>query len=106
MNPSLQNDEQNDAVWRLESHVCRVCLTRLVSRPGTGSSRVYHCPNCGAEAAGKCADVLCACGMKIRRPTRDGRSGVQLVDANVRCMPNPSPTPDFPSLFVASDASG
>jgi hypothetical protein len=41
--------------------------------------------------------ALCACGLQVRR------AGV-LVDAGLRCQPNPAPTPDFPSLFVAAEA--
>jgi hypothetical protein len=32
---------------------------------------------------------------------RDGVNGPRMVDAGLRCRPNPKPTPDFPSLFVA-----
>lgn len=53
-------------------------------------------------ADAECADALCCCGIKIRKMGRGGKAGA-LVDAGVRCIPNPSPTPEFPSLYVASE---
>lgn len=88
--------------WRLEPHVCRACFSRLVSRPDAGGRR-YHCTNCGLEALGAGPEVLCSCGLKIRRPLKGAGSGHTLVDAGVRCMANPAPTPEFPSLFVAGE---
>lgn len=63
----------------------------------------YQCTNCGLEAVGHDASVLCCCGMKVRKATRAHTSGTMLVDAGIRCMKNPEPTPDFPSLYVAGD---
>ena len=89
--------------YRLEPHVCRVCHTRLVSCADAAGRR-FECPNCGAGATGRDASVLCCCGMKIRRPLKNGASGQQLVDAGVRCQLNPAPTPEMPSLYVAGHA--
>jgi hypothetical protein len=98
--------------WRLEPHVCRSCFSRLVScstetrvlgAPPAGSTRLYQCTNCGLEATGAAPEVLCACGMKIRKTTRGGRSSVVLGDAGIRCMANPEIRADFASLFVAQE---
>lgn len=95
---------QDSCAWRLEPHICRACFSRLVSQPTQGGRR-YLCTNCGQEAHGHDASVLCCCGLKIRRPSRTGKSGVALVDAGVRCQPNPDPRPEFPSLYVAMEAA-
>lgn len=95
-------DAADADAWRLEPHVCRACFSRLVSRQAPGG-RMYHCTNCGLEAQGAGPEVLCSCGMKVRRPLKGAGSGHALVDAGVRCMPNPDPRPDFPSLFVAGE---
>ena len=97
------NNKKNDEC-RLEPHVCRECFARLVSFPVGGGLRRYFCPNCGAEAEATSADELCCCGIKIRKPGRSGKAAV-LVDAGVRCIPNPDPTPLFPSLYVASEVA-
>lgn len=82
---------------RLEPHVCRHCFGRLVSEVLPGTRLRYECSNCGAVAMGSKVQVLCACGLQLRHhgPARG------TVDAGIRCRPNPAPTPEFPSLFVA-----
>lgn len=89
-----------DAGLRLEPHVCRLCFGRLVSTPGEDGHRRYQCTNCGAAADGETPAVLCACGLTFRR---HGRAD-QAQDAGLRCQLNPSPTPEFPSLYVAAEA--
>lgn len=90
--------------WRLEPHVCRVCFGRIASRPADGDEdtdrRVYSCTNCGAEAEGNRASVVCACGTKIRSGASKGR----LIDAGLRCHENRARSMEFPSLYVASHA--
>jgi DNA-directed RNA polymerase subunit RPC12/RpoP len=85
--------------WTLEPHVCRECFGRLLSQPRARGHRLYVCANCGTEALGRAADVLCACGLKLR----NHGPGAPLVDAGLRCQPNPEPRPEFPSLFVAAE---
>lgn len=90
-----------DAGWLLEPHVCRHCFGRLVSkadgaRPGAWR---FLCTNCGAEEVGAAPAVLCACGIQLR----NHGPGPDLVDAGLRCQPNPEPSPDFPSLYVAAE---
>ena len=95
---------QDSGVWRLEPHICRACFSRLVSQP-TQDGRRYQCTNCGQEAHGHDASVLCCCGLKIRRATHLHKSGQRLVDAGIRCQPNPEPRPEFPSLYVAMESA-
>lgn len=99
-----------DTLWRLEPHVCRKCFSRLVSRPvmdaGVIGQRIYQCPNCGAEEQTTSAEALCCCGIKLKKPNRIGtKSSDALIDAGVRCIPNPEITTQFPSLYVASEVS-
>lgn len=84
--------------WRLEPHVCRSCFSRLVSRQADDedAGRVYLCTSCGLEGAGHRADVLCACGTKLRK------GKVAWVDAGIRCHENLARSPEFPALYVAS----
>jgi len=100
---SCEPSAQTQDSWRLEPHICRACFSRLVSQGAGGASRRYHCTNCGLEAVAEAADALCCCGTKIRRPTKGSKSGHSLVDAGIRCVVNPSPTPDMPSVIVAAE---
>lgn len=89
------------AVWRLEPHVCRHCFGRIAScATAAAGTRVYQCTNCGEGATGRSPDVLCSCGTQLRRPGPDG----QPVLLGLVCQPNPAPSPEFPSLFVAAEA--
>jgi len=89
---------------RLEPHICRACHSRLCSTPipGRPGARLFACTNCSAQAEGHTAAVLCCCGTKLRRSGKSGRTGVAEVDAGIRCIANPEPTPEFPSLYVAA----
>lgn len=86
--------------------MCRLCFGRLVSHGAMDAqrddakTRRYQCTNCGAAADGETPAVLCACGLTFRR---HGRAD-QAQDAGLRCQLNPSPTPEFPSLYVAAEA--
>lgn len=80
--------------WVLEPHVCRHCFGRIVSQP-SGGGRLYHCTNCGAEAEGDSASVVCACGAKAHRK----HAGE--VDLHLRCRENENRTPAFPSVIIA-----
>lgn len=112
---ALVPESSTGDVWSLESHVCRGCFGRLVSRaanPGLvmsgmtqAGTRLYQCTNCGMKASGQSGAVLCACGLKIRKATRAGRSSVALADAGIRCVPNTEIRADFPSLFVALEVA-
>jgi len=102
--PVSRNNQKKELV-SLEPHVCRKCFGRLASIPLADGFR-FVCTNCGSEAEGQKADVLCCCGIKIRKMGRNGsKAGQTLVDAGVRCIANPSPTPEFPSLYVASEVA-
>jgi hypothetical protein len=105
--------EPRPEAWRLEPHVCRACFSRLVScatetrvlddGPLVPSMRLYQCTGCGVEALGSVPSVLCSCGLKLRKPTKAGRSGVALVDAGIRCVANPEIRAEFSQLFVAQE---
>jgi hypothetical protein len=89
-----------NAQWEIEDHVCRHCFGRMVStRLSSGATR-YRCTNCGAEGEGHAPSVLCACGLKLR----SAAPGLDLVDAGIRCVPNPSPSAAFPSQIVAAES--
>lgn len=97
-----QGSDKKNTLWQLEPHICKNCFARLASRSAGGDLRKYVCTNCGVEAEAADAGALCCCGIKIRKVGRGGK-GETLVDAGVRCIPNPNPTPLFPNLFVASE---
>lgn len=89
------------SAFRLEPHCCRVCFGRVAST-ATEHGRLFVCTNCGLSATGSKPDVICSCGLKIRKSKGDGRSGQVMVDAGVRCHPNKRVSPEFPALYVAS----
>lgn len=100
-----QADGRN-ASLRLEPHVCSSCFGRVASEIScaeTGARR-YFCTSCGLDAVGHKASVMCACGIKLRKPKGDGRSSAVMVDAGIRCHENRSPSLEFPALYVASYA--
>ena len=86
-----------ETLFSLANHVCRRCFGRLLSAPGTGNNRRYVCSNCGESASGQSPDVLCACGMTLKERGPNIRLLV--------CTPNPNPTAELPSLFVAAAAA-
>jgi len=63
----------------------------------------YQCTNCGVTAEGENVASLCACGITIRKNNAAGRSGGPQIDAGIRCIANPKPSPEFPQLFVATE---
>lgn len=80
--------------WAIEDHVCRVCFGRILMRETFDRRRIYRCSNCGAEAEGRTAAVVCSCGIKLKTN----------VDAGIRCQVHDTPTPEFPSQVVAVQA--
>lgn len=94
---------ESEYIWRLEPHVCRHCFARIASAKA-GHGRLYRCTNCGLEGESGRPSVVCACGIKLRKARADGRSGEAVIDAGVRCHPNPDPSPANPALYVASYA--
>lgn len=104
----LGPETKKKETWELEDHICRKCFGRLVSKSVPGSVpgtelRLYRCSNCGAEAQHTHADALCCCGIRIKRAGRNGTKAGSLVDAGVRCIPNPERSPMFPGEIVASE---
>lgn len=90
-----------EKAWSLEPHICRKCFGRLVSAALANGSRAYRCTNCGTESEATEASAVCCCGIKIRKPGR-GKT-INLVDAGVRCIPNPNRSAQFPAEIVASE---
>lgn len=88
---ALKRNRKAEEVWRIEDHVCRVCFSRVLSRPGEDGGRLYRCSGCGTEAVGHAASSICACGLKLK----NGR------DLGVRCVVNESPSPEAPVQVVA-----
>lgn len=99
----IANELHSAIDWRLEPHVCRHCFGRLVSRPLHGDLREYQCTNCEATAQHTDATQACCCGIQIRKRNGAGRSGGPMVDAGIRCIPNPERSPAFPGAYVASE---
>ncbi len=106
INPDSAEIKKNEQ-WTLEDHICRHCFARVLSRPIAGGDlRLYRCSNCGEEAQHINADALCCCGIKIRKVGRNGsKAGAVMVDAGVRCIPNPERSPSFPGEIVASEVA-
>jgi hypothetical protein len=50
-------------LWRLEDHICRNCLGRVVSRTAEDGQAIVQCSNCGAEGIGEPSGICC-CGIK------------------------------------------
>lgn len=94
-------DKKSAPLWRLESHCCRACFGRIMSRPSDDEDgdTVYRCSNCGIEVEGTKPSVMCACGTKIRK---GGKQSATFVDAGLRCHVNQHQTPSLPSEIVAS----
>lgn len=89
--------------WNLEPHVCRECFGRMASRPAAGGKIEVLCTNCGANGITETIDNSCCCGVKVRKRNGAGRSGGPMVDAGIRCIPNPERSPAFPSMYVAQE---
>lgn len=70
-------------------------MGRVLARESVDGRRHYRCSNCGAEAEGSSEAALCCCGIRFGRARRD---------AGIRCVPNPSPTPECPAEIVAVQA--
>lgn len=83
----------NEVTWRLESHCCRVCFGRVLSRPTPSGGRVYRCADCGIEKEGSRPHVLCACGAQLNAR-----------NASIRCVANEKKTAEFPFEICAQQA--
>ena len=97
------NSLDHDANWRLEPHVCKACFGRLVSRQLLNDIREYRCTSCETSTQHTDATVGCCCGIKIRKRNTVGRAGGPMIDAGIRCIPNPEKNAAFPSAYVASE---
>jgi hypothetical protein len=70
-------------------------MGRVLARESVDGRRTYRCSNCGAEREGASEAAICCCGIRFGRGRRD---------AGIRCVPNPSPTPECPAEIVAVQA--
>lgn len=89
-------------LFELTDHICRVCYGRVVkgARPDgepDDHAHTWRCTNCGVEAVARQVSSLCACGQRLKPLKSKG----PWRDAGVRCVRNPNPSPEFPSLIVA-----
>ncbi len=75
-----------EGIVHLEPHVCRHCLSRVVSRDGE-----FFCSGCGVTCNGK-PHGICGCGASI--------NGVRKRAAPFRCGLNPNRGPRSPANFV------
>jgi hypothetical protein len=91
-----------EPVFTLMPHICRHCFGRLASRLNDGLQE-YRCTNCETVTVALSHEEACCCGMKIRKRNGAGRSGGPMVDAGIRCIPNPEKSPAFPSAYVACE---
>jgi len=89
--------------WDLEPHICVKCFGRIVSKPLPDGQMLYRCTICGRESTGDSPKVACCCGMKIKRAGKHGTKSGSLIDAGVRCIPNPAPSAEWPNEIVASE---
>lgn len=89
--PGLDRTAKAQDVWRIEDHVCRICFSRVLSRPDSDGGRVYRCSGCGSRAVGHSPSLVCACGLK----TRNGHN------LGIRCIVNDAPSPEAPVQVVA-----
>lgn len=88
------------STWRLERHVCGLCLGPLVSRRGDDDNapRVYRCAACGLEghgqvsAAGQRFPTICACASRIGT-----------LNAGIRCVSSGAVPGDGRNLHVARE---
>lgn len=85
--------------WEISNHCCQACFGRVLSRalpPIDGEPnplRVYRCADCGIEAQGHTAAVVCTCGFKVT-----GRK------IGLKCEPNSQKTAEFPAEIIARQA--
>lgn len=76
-------------------HVCRHCFGRVLTRQSEDGGMESRCADCGAAVAGD-YKALCCCNLRLR----NGQ------DAQLRCIPNPSPTPEVPEQVLVRHVEG
>ena len=81
--------------WQLAAHCCRSCFGRVLLADSTAGQRIYRCAQCGAQAHGEGASVICCCGIRLKTG----------ADAGVRCVVNDKPSPECPLEVVAEQVS-
>lgn len=79
-------------LWRLLNHCCRHCTGRLLE---SEDGAVIRCSECGKEVEGPDHKKLCRCGERV-----GGKN------AGLRCIQNPSVTPEIPFEIVVKQVEG
>ncbi|MFJ2528423.1 hypothetical protein [Pseudomonas helmanticensis] len=92
--------------WKLEPHVCKICFGRMASRPADQDFVELLCTNCGATSKQERVTAACCCSILLRKRNSAGRSGGQMIDAGIRCTPNPARSAAFPSMYIAQQIVG
>lgn len=90
-----QAKQDTPTQWELTDHCCRICFGRVLKRTTFDRRKIYRCSNCETEVVGDSSQCLCCCGIKLRTNK----------DAGIRCIVNPSRTPENPSYIVAEQVS-
>lgn len=78
----------------MTSHICRICLARVLTRTTFDGRQIFKCSNCETEVESAHVTGLCCCGMKLRNKR----------DAGVRCVVNTDRRPENPAYIVAIQA--
>jgi len=78
--------------WAFTDHVCRVCFSRIMASKNADGTSMFRCTGCSISGISRSAAVICSCGMKLPRTTRD---------AGIRCVRNDAVTPETPFEIVA-----
>ena len=86
---------EDEEVWRLTPHCCRVCFGRILARETFDRRKIYRCSCCGVEAEGRNESAVCCCGIKLKTG----------MDAGIRCRISDNKTPEFPAEVVAWQAA-
>ncbi|WP_161548757.1 hypothetical protein [Pseudomonas sp. Q1] len=92
--------------WKLEPHVCKICFGRMASRLAEQGLVELLCTNCGATSKQERITAACCCSIVLRKRNSSGRSGGQMIDAGIRCIPNPARSSEFPSMYIAQQIVG
>lgn len=100
--PPAETKKKAPVQWTLHPHICRYCFGRILRAEQEGSP-LWRCSHCGREETGPDVSCLCCCGIKYKRGGRKGMKSAAPVDAGIRCITNPMPTPEFPAEIVASE---
>jgi hypothetical protein len=75
-------------------------MGRVLRTVAEDGSVEHRCSNCGTVRMG-IAESICCCGMKTREVVRGGEVVQMSRPVGLRCVPNPEPSPQWPSEIIA-----